>query len=120
MADPAECRDLGNPIYVRPTVLVIYREDHRFMLDSVIPKPGRVFESYDLVLASQPWRARMSARFKAEKVLAPLVRSLAPGGRLLAIQSYGNDPGLEIIQKLLAGGKSVSDRSASIDCCTQG
>jgi hypothetical protein len=93
----------GNPSYVRPSVLVIYREDHRFLLDGVIPKPGRIFESYDLILASQPWRARMSAKFKAEKVLAPLTRSLAPGGRLLAIQSCGADPGLEIIQKLWPG-----------------
>jgi len=93
----------GNPIYVRPSVLVIYREDHKFLLDSVIPKPGRTFESYDLILASQPWRARMSAEFKAQKVLAPLARSLSPGGRMLAIQSYGNDPGLEIIQKLWPG-----------------
>ena len=93
----------GNPSYVRPSVLVIYRDDHKFLLDAVIPKPGQVFESYDLILASQPWRARMSAKFKAEKVLAPLVRSLAPGGRLLAIQSYGHDPGVEIIQKLWPG-----------------
>ena len=90
----------GNPTYVRPSVLVIYREDHKFLLDAVIPKPGRVFESYDFILASQPWRARMSAKFKAEKVLAPLTRSLAPGGRLLAIHSCGNDPGTEIIQRL--------------------
>jgi len=93
----------GNPNYVRPSVLVIYREDHKFLLDSVIPKPGRIFESYDLILASQPWRARMSAEFKAQKVLAPLTRSLAAGGRLLAIQSFGRDPALEIIQKLWPG-----------------
>lgn len=93
----------GNPSYVRPSVLVIYRDDHKFLLDAVIPKPGQVFESYDLILASQPWRASMSAKFKAEKVLAPLVRSLTPGGRLLAIQSYGHDPGVEIIQKLWPG-----------------
>jgi len=93
----------GNPVYLRPSVLVLYREDHKFLLDSVIPKPGRSFETYDLVLASQPWRARMSAEFKAQKVLAPLARSLAPGGRLLAIQSYGRDPGLEIVQKLWPG-----------------
>jgi hypothetical protein len=93
----------GNPVYVRPSVLVVYREDHKFLLDGVIPKPGRSFESYDLVLASQPWRARTSAEFKARKVLAPLARSLAPGGRLLAVQSYGRDPGLEIIQKLWPG-----------------
>ena len=66
-------------MYQRPSVLVIYREDHKFLLDSVIPKPGRIFESYDLILASQPWRARMSAEFKAQKVLAPLTRSLAAG-----------------------------------------
>ena len=90
----------GNPQVVRPSVLVIYREDHKFLLDAVIPKPGQIFEHYDLVIASQPWRARMGADFKVQKVLAPLARSLAPGGRLLAIQSYGHDPGLEIIQQL--------------------
>jgi len=84
-------------------VLTIYREDHKFLLDAVIPKPGRTFEDYDFILASQPWRARMSAEFKAQKILAPLARSLAPGGRMLAIQSYGRDPGLEIIQRLWPG-----------------
>jgi hypothetical protein len=90
----------GNPLVVRPSVLVLYREDHRFLLDAVIPGPGRTVGRYDLVLASQPWRARMGADFKVRKVLAPLARSLAPGGRLLAIQSYGRDPGLEIIRQL--------------------
>ena len=28
---------------MRPSVLVIYREDHKFLLDGVIPKPGRIF-----------------------------------------------------------------------------
>jgi hypothetical protein len=45
----------------------------------------------------------MSAEFKASRVLAPLTRSLAPGGRLLVIQSAGKDPALEIIQKLWPG-----------------
>jgi hypothetical protein len=90
----------GNPVYVRPTVLVLYRADHKFILDSVIPKPGRAIDGYDLVLASQPWRARMSAQFKASRVLAPLTRALAPGGKLIAVQSCGNDPGLEIVRKI--------------------
>ena len=87
----------GNPRYVRPSVLVIFREDNRFLLDSVIPRRGQVSGDYDLILAAQPWRARMSAQFKAEKVLAPLVRSLGPGGRLLAVQSAGGDPGMELV-----------------------
>ena len=90
----------GNPLYVRPSVLVIYREDHRFLLDPIIPRPGHTKGDYDLVVASQPWRARMSAEFKIQKVLTPLTRSLGPGGRLLAIQAYGDDPGLEIVRKL--------------------
>ena len=93
----------GNPVYRRPSVLVVYRDDHKFLLDSVIPRPGRPPPHYDLILASQPWRARMSAEFKASRVLAPLARALAPGGRLLAIQSAGRDPALEIIQKLWPG-----------------
>jgi hypothetical protein len=90
----------GNPVFVRPSVLVVYRADHQFLLHDVIPRPGQTLGEYDLILASQPWRARTSAKVKAQNVLAPLVRSLAPGGRLLAIQSYGKDPGLEIIQRL--------------------
>ena len=93
----------GNPVYVRPSVLVIYRADHAFLLSSVIPRRDELLRGYDLVLASQPWRARMPAQFKARKVLAPLARSLVPGGRLLAIQSYGHDPGLEIIRRLWPG-----------------
>ena len=93
----------GNPVYARPTVLVIYREDHKFLLDKVIPKPGQTLGNYDLILASQPWRARTSAKFKAQRILAPLARSLAPGGRMVTVQSYGEDPPLEIIQKLWPG-----------------
>lgn len=88
----------GNPIYERPTVLVLYLESHRFLLDQVIPKRGAITADYDLIVASQPYRARASAAFKARKVLAPLVQSLAPGGRLIGIHSCGDDPALEIVQ----------------------
>lgn len=90
----------GNPTYVQPSVLVMYRLDQEFVLDPLIPRPGRVRPAFDFILASQPWRARMSAEFKASKILSPLTRSLQPGGKLLGIQSYGNDPGLEIVQKV--------------------
>ena len=68
--------------------------------NAVIPTAGMPTIEYDFILASQPWRARMSAKFKAEKVLAPLARSLRAGGRLLTLQSYGQEPGLEIVQRL--------------------
>ena len=93
----------GNPLYVRPSVLILYRKDHKFLLDSVIPRRGTTCADYDLVIASQPWRARMDAGFKAKFVLSPLTRALRPGGRLLAVQSAGNDIGLEIVQQVWPG-----------------
>ncbi len=93
----------GNPLYVRPSVLVLYREDHKFLLDQAIPRPGQLLADYDLVVASQPYRARMPDEFKVQKVIAPLAKSLAPGGRLLGIHSIGDDPGLEIIRRIWPG-----------------
>ena len=90
----------GNPVYERPVVLVIYREDHKFLLDPIIPRPGGTVANYDLVMASQPYRARAPLDFKAKRVIAPLARALGPGGRLIGIHSHGNDPGLEIIRKV--------------------
>ena len=57
----------GNPVYERPVVLVIYREDYQFLLDDVIPRQGNVRAEYDLVIASQPYRLRVSNEFKASK-----------------------------------------------------
>jgi hypothetical protein len=93
-------RTSGNPVYEKPVVLVIYREDHKFLLDQVRPRRGFTEAEYDLVIASQPYRARASLEFKARRVVAPLARALAPGGRLIAIHSHGDDPGLEIIRRI--------------------
>ena len=93
----------GNPVYERPVVLVVYRDDHRLLLDNVRPRQGAVRADFDLVIASQPYRARAPTQFKASKVIAPLARALGPGGRLVGIHSCGGDPGLEIIRKVWPG-----------------
>jgi hypothetical protein len=93
----------GNPVYERPVVLVLYREDHKFLLDPIIPRPGGTVANYDLVIASQPYRARSPLDFKVKRVIAPLAKALGPGGRLIAIHSHGNDPGMDIIQKMWPG-----------------
>jgi hypothetical protein len=93
----------GNPVYERPVVLVLYRADHKFLLDPIIPRPGGTVANYDLVIASQPYRARSPLEFKARRVIAPLAKALGPGGRLIAIHSHGNDPGMEIVQKVWPG-----------------
>ena len=93
----------GNPVYERPVVLVIYREDHKFLLEPLIPRPGGTVANYDLVIASQPYRARSPLEFKTKRVIAPLARALGPGGRLIAIHSHGDDPGMEIIGRVWPG-----------------
>ncbi len=90
----------GNPVYERPVVLILYRADHKFLLDQIVPRPGGTVADYDLVIASQPYRARSSLEFKAKRVLAPLARALGPNGRMIAIHSYGHDPGMEIIHRV--------------------
>jgi len=103
----------GNPVYDRPVVLVVYRDDRRFVLDATLPKRGNLRADYDLVIASQPYRARASTAFKAKRVVAPLARAIGPGGRLIGIHSWGHDPGLEIIQKVWPGENPfVTDRHA--------
>jgi hypothetical protein len=92
----------GNPVYVTPSVMVLYREDHAFALNDLIPRPTgapQPFE-YDLVLAAQPYRSRTSAETKVKNVLAPLAKALAPAGRLVVVQSTGHDPGMEVIRKI--------------------
>ena len=93
----------GNPVYVEPSVIALYRSDHRFTLDAVIPRPDTLIGGYDLVIAAQPFRARHPAELKTRLVLEPLTASLAPGGRMIAIQATGQDPGMEIIRKMWPG-----------------
>jgi hypothetical protein len=95
----------GNATYVTPSALVIYRKDHQSPLASVIPQKGDQGHEYDLVIAAQPFWARLPAEVKVRNVLAPLARSLAPAGCMVVIQSTGKDPGMEIIRRIWPGEK---------------
>ena len=92
----------GNPVYKNPSVVVLYREDHEFVMSDIIPKNtgGKQRADYDFILAAQPYRSRQTAEFKGQKVLAPLARSLGTDGRMVVVQSTGHDPGMEIIRKI--------------------
>jgi len=90
----------GNPVPVQPAVHVIYRKDREFLLRDVIPRPGGSEVEYELIIASQPYRAATSAAAKVDLVIAPLVAALAPGGRFIGIHAAGDDPALEIIRNV--------------------
>jgi len=90
----------GNPLYESPSVLILYRKDQDFTLDPIRPKSDWGGSQYDLIIASQPYRARISVEKKVKNVITPLARSLASGGRMVVFQSLGGDPGMEIINKI--------------------
>lgn len=92
--------ETGNPHPAQPFALVIYRADHRFVLDRVIPRKGEPLPGHDLIIASQPFRASTPAERKVRLVLAPLAQALAPDGRMITVQSYGHDAGMEIVHAL--------------------
>lgn len=90
----------GNPVYVKPSVVVMYRADHEFLLRPLIPHPDDPPLEYDLVVAAQAYRAAADLAGKVGTVIVPLASALAPGGRLVGIHSTGRDPGMEIIRRV--------------------
>ncbi len=91
-----------NPRYVTPTILTVSRQDRAFVLDSVMPKPGPEME-YDLILAVQPYRARLAAERKVDYVLGPMAEALAECGVMIGVQATGQDPGMDIVREVWPG-----------------
>src|SRR5262245_18841697 len=83
----------GTPVYVTPSVLILYRADHQFVLGPIVPQRGQRDHLYDLVLASQPFRARLPAEVKVRNVFAPLASRLARRERIPELPQHGNAAG---------------------------
>ena len=106
----------GNPVYTKPSVIVLYRKDRAFALHDLIPRNAGApqMPGYDLVLAAQPYRSRTSAEAKVKTVLAPLARALNPKGRLVVVQSTGHDPGMEIVRRIWPGDEPFATPRATL------
>ena len=90
----------GNHTYKEPSIMVIYREDQEFNVNELIPNKNNSENKFDLIIASQPYRSRISAEKKVKYVIEPMIRALKPKGKLLTIHASGNDPANEIITKI--------------------
>ena len=90
----------GNPTYKEPSVIIIYRQDQEFSLKNIIPKKNNSKNNFDLIIASQPYRSRISVEKKVKYVIDPMVKSLNKKGKLAIIHACGNDPGNQIIKKI--------------------
>ena len=103
----------GNPVYQRPIVLTLRREDHSFLLDPIMPRPG----TGDGGLRSGDCLAALSGagerRVQGLESGGAAGASLRAGGRLIGIHSHGGDPGMEIIDGVWPGDNPfTSDRHA--------
>jgi hypothetical protein len=80
----------GKTSYSNPCLLRIYREDHKRYLEPFINNDYEN-NNYDLVIASQAYRAAANTKSKVTNVIAPLMRILNKSGKLLITHSCGGD-----------------------------
>ena len=80
--------------------MVIYRKDHEYALDQIIPSIDNSINEFDLVMVSQAYRSRASVEKKVNLVVKPMIDLIAKNGKLAIFHSCGDDPGLEAITKL--------------------
>ena len=73
----------GNHTYKEPSVIVIYREDQEFNVNELIPTKNNSANKFDLIIASQPYRSRISAEKKSKYVIEPMLKALKSKGKLL-------------------------------------
>jgi hypothetical protein len=73
----------------RTAGIVLFRHDQRFILDAVLPQPSQPIDAFDLVIASQAYRSRLSVEQKINWVLEPLARSLTGRFRAGAADTSG-------------------------------
>ena len=90
----------GNPTYKEPSVMIIYREDQEFNVNELIPTKNNSTNKFDMIIASQPYRSRISAEKKVKYVIYPMIDALKPKGKLITIHATGNDPANQIIKKI--------------------
>ena len=90
----------GNPTYKEPSVIVIYRKDQEFVLRDVIPTKNNGKTYYDIIIASQPYRSRVTAEKKVKFVIEPMIKSLEKNGKLIVVHACGGDPANKIVKQV--------------------
>ena len=86
----------GRTSYSSPCVIKVYREDNAKHLEKFF-KNDYKNNNYDLIIASQAYRAAAPAKVKVDNVIGPLMRLLNKSGQLLVTHTIGG----ESIQKVL-------------------
>ena len=69
-------------------------------MKNVIPNKNKGKNNYDLIIAYQPYRSRITGEKKVKYVLEPMIKSLDKNGKLVVIHASGDDPANKIIKKI--------------------
>ncbi|MDB4243775.1 hypothetical protein N9840_00135 [Gammaproteobacteria bacterium] len=80
----------GKTSYSHPCLIRIYRADYKRYLEPFIEKEDETF-NYDLIIASQAYRAASNVETKVNSVIKPLIKLLNRPGKLFITHSCGND-----------------------------
>tara|TARA_B100000497_G_C7672271_1_gene405776 strand:+ start:339 stop:1769 length:1431 start_codon:yes stop_codon:yes gene_type:complete len=88
------------PVYTRPSVVTIYREDQRKALEQLIPRDGQSGLEFDYCFLNHPFLHSHTMKFRIDYILQPVVHHLAAGGQIKVVQSFGSDPAHEIVRKV--------------------
>ena len=86
----------GRTSYSNPCIIRVYREDNEKHLEKFLQNDYKN-NNYDLIIASQAYRAASSVKVKVNNVIGPLMRLLNKSGKLLVTHTSGGDS----IQKVL-------------------
>ena len=82
--------------YSNPCIIRVFREDNKQHLEKFLANDYKN-NNYDLIVASQAYRAASSVKVKVNNVIGPLMRLLNKSGKLLVTHTSGG----ESIQKIL-------------------
>ena len=91
-----EIDNKGRTSYSSPCIIRIYREDNERHLKQFLNNDYKN-NKYDLIVASQAYRAAASVKVKVNNVIGPLMRLLNKSGKLIVTHSCGG----ESVQKIL-------------------
>ena len=91
-----EIDDKGRTSYSNPCLVRIYREDNLRQLKQFLNKNYKN-NNYDLIIASQAYRAASSVKVKINNVIGPLMSLLNISGKLIVTHSIGG----KSVQKVL-------------------
>ena len=95
--------EYAQPVYECPSVVAIYRRDSSSATESILPRKGGQEMRYDYGVLNRPYLHTHTMKFRTDFVLKPLAERLAPGGRMAVVQSCGQDPAHEIVDKMWPG-----------------